>query len=463
MQRLQRRDIIRASLGMAVTTAVSLAGCGSTRAHDVSRMGTKTRIAIVGAGLAGLHCAYRLRQAGVMAHVYEASNRVGGRICTARGGFANGQIAELGGEFINTNHTCMRRLAHELDLQLDDHGIDAPSGLCGDRLHFDGRLVAARELVEAFRPIALQMARTVATTEVDAEAFARVDAMNIVEWLDGLPQASDLLKRILTVAYTNEYGLEADEQSVFNLLSLIDFETPDAFRIFGDSDERYQIHAGNDTLITRLAAAVAGQIDTDARLVAVTSLADGRYRLTFARSATTFARDVDQVVFALPFTLLREVDLRIALPEDKTRVIRTLGYATHTKLLGQFTSRVWHVRHQSNGSVITDNGLQSRYDASRHQEGDTGVLINFLGGCAGMQSGRGTAEAQMCAALPRIDAIFPRTAAAYIAASAVRMHWPTAPFALGSYAVYRPGQTSFQGIEGARVGNPSISVASTVL
>jgi len=115
-----------------------------------------------------------------------------------------------------------------------------------------------------------------------------------------------------------------------------------------------------------------GRFETDARLVAVTSLADGRYRLTFARSATTFERDVDHVVFALPFTLLREVDLRVALPEDKTRVIRALGYGTHAKLLGQFTSRVWHVRHQSNGSIITDNGLQSLYDASTSPRGRHG-------------------------------------------------------------------------------------------
>ena len=30
---------------------------------------------------------------------------------------------------------------------------------------------------------------------------------------------------------------------------------------------------------------------------------------------------------------------------------------------------------------------------------------------------------------------------------------PSAPFALGSYAAYRPGQTAFEGIEGRRVGN----------
>jgi Flavin containing amine oxidoreductase len=33
-----------------------------------------------------------------------------------------------------------------------------------------------------------------------------------------------------------------------------------------------------------------------------------------------------------------------------------------------------------------------------------------------------------------------------------RMHWPSAPFARGSYAAYRPGQTAFEGIEGRRVG-----------
>ena len=36
-------------------------------------------IAVVGAGLAGLTAAYRLKQAGLNAKVYEASGRIGGR------------------------------------------------------------------------------------------------------------------------------------------------------------------------------------------------------------------------------------------------------------------------------------------------------------------------------------------------------------------------------------------------
>ncbi len=44
------------------------------------------RIAVIGAGMAGLSAAYRLEQAGVRATVYEAEDRVGGRVQTIRKG-----------------------------------------------------------------------------------------------------------------------------------------------------------------------------------------------------------------------------------------------------------------------------------------------------------------------------------------------------------------------------------------
>ncbi|XLP22004.1 FAD-dependent oxidoreductase [Bacillus toyonensis] len=54
------------------------------------------KIVIVGAGLAGLTCAYRLKQAGYQATVYEANERVGGRVHTRRGDFADNQFVEAG-------------------------------------------------------------------------------------------------------------------------------------------------------------------------------------------------------------------------------------------------------------------------------------------------------------------------------------------------------------------------------
>jgi len=43
-----------------------------------------TRIAIVGAGMAGLNAAYHLQRQGIPATVYEASDRVGGRMFTLK-------------------------------------------------------------------------------------------------------------------------------------------------------------------------------------------------------------------------------------------------------------------------------------------------------------------------------------------------------------------------------------------
>ena len=58
------------------------------------------RIAVVGAGLAGLNCAYRLKKAGYTAQVYEASARAGGRVYTTKDIMAPGLATELGGSFL---------------------------------------------------------------------------------------------------------------------------------------------------------------------------------------------------------------------------------------------------------------------------------------------------------------------------------------------------------------------------
>ena len=76
-----------------------------------ARGASAPKIVVVGAGLAGLTAAYRLKQAGYLAEVHEASSRVGGRCWTIRDVFKQGQIAEHGGELIDTGHRELRQLA----------------------------------------------------------------------------------------------------------------------------------------------------------------------------------------------------------------------------------------------------------------------------------------------------------------------------------------------------------------
>ena len=72
-------------------------------------MKKQPEIAIIGAGITGLHAAYILKQAGITANVYEGSPRVGGRIASVPEMMGPGLWTEMGGEFIDSAHipTCL--------------------------------------------------------------------------------------------------------------------------------------------------------------------------------------------------------------------------------------------------------------------------------------------------------------------------------------------------------------------
>jgi monoamine oxidase len=238
------------------------------------------------------------------------------------------------------------------------------------------------------------------------------------------------------------------------LLWLIDSETPDPFRIYGDSDEAFHVKGGNDQIPTALADRLMSPIELEHRLVRVVQKASGVLTLSFDRGTQSAVdEDFDHVVCALPFTRLRDVEIDVDLPAEKVSMIRELGMGTNAKLMGQFSERVWRTRHRASGSVTTDNGLQMLWETSRGQAGESGILTVFAGGNAGVALGSGSAESQMQQRLAQIDQIFPGTGATYMADSAARMHWPTVEHTKGSYTCYKPGQASYSGTEGERVGN----------
>ena len=86
----ERRTTRRTLLRRAGAGAVALAALG--RLTPAARAAASPRIVVVGAGLAGLTCAYRLRRAGYVCQVFDASGRVGGRCWTIRDAFAEGRL-----------------------------------------------------------------------------------------------------------------------------------------------------------------------------------------------------------------------------------------------------------------------------------------------------------------------------------------------------------------------------------
>lgn len=79
------------------------------------------RVAVVGAGLSGLACAWMLHQTGHDVLVLEARDRVGGRTWSAT--LPNGVVVERGGEWIEAGQHTIRRVCAVLGLPLAPHGV----------------------------------------------------------------------------------------------------------------------------------------------------------------------------------------------------------------------------------------------------------------------------------------------------------------------------------------------------
>jgi monoamine oxidase len=457
-RRLERRKFLQtaAVTGLAAAVPWTAPGCGD----DSTGPGTPAgdRVAVVGGGIAGLHCAYRLSQAGVKATVYEAQDRVGGRMWTGRDLFPDGQVFEIGGELIDSNHATLWALVDELGIEVDDRWSFEKPGMIRDTWYVDGARVTNETLLHQMLEVADKMASDVEAADSNDAAFERLDNTTLADWFDdNVPVASyPELHAVLSVAYRGEFGLENDRQSCLNFLYLIGYDSDDEFLIFGDSDERYHTHLGNDTFPTKLAEALdPGQIVKQAQLTRVAKNDDGSFALTLKKTSdgSPLEVEVDHVVFALPFSTLREVDLEKAgLSKQKLKMIQEIGYGTNAKVMLGFDRRVWWEDHNEAGSVGTDLGVQQAWDTSIGQDGDHGILTNFLGAKAGVDSGEGPPSMWAEKVLPDLEQIWPGMEEAFTG-DVQRMHWPSFKWMKGSYTCYLPGQWSFWSTEGAREGN----------
>ena len=451
---LSRRRLLHG--GLAAAGAVAAATFTREGGGAFAQQGGRSPIWVVGAGIAGLTAAYRLRQAGVRADIIEATNRVGGRIRTIPKVAGTLIPAELGGEYIDTGHTNLISLATELGLRAID--LDqVQSGLVKDTFFFQGRRYPLEQIIADFAPLATKINEDVEAIGDNisyqdfTETAERLDNLSIAQYLDQA-DTSQIVRQLLRIAYTVEYGRDPEEQSALNLLFLIGSE-PDSFELFGNSDERYQIDGGNSQIINGLAGQLSGSIEAGTVLEAITLLPDGRYRVSLRSGQSAFDRTYERVLLTLPFSTLRDVNINVPLPQPKRRAIEQLGYGTNSRLVTGYRSRIWRELYRSTASVYTDLEFQTTSEATPFAPTPNGLISTLTGGKQGLSIGAGTPEDQAQRFLNQFERVFPgvrnlRTG------KAVRAYWPGERFFKGSYSCYLVGQwTQMYGVEGERVGN----------
>lgn len=448
-----RRAVLTGAAALAAGLALPATSSVPARAAVVGG----PRILVVGAGLAGLSAAHRLRRSGYTATVIDAADRLGGRCWS---GTLGGQGIEHGGELIDQGHTHIRQLAQELGLSLDNL-LSAEANGTEPFYWFDGAPYSYAEATDDIKTIWQQLHRDVSAASyptlynLSTERGRELDQMSITDWISAYVPGGlgSRLGQLLDVAYTIEYGGESSVQSSLNMLYLLAYSGQGQLRIFGPSNEKYHVRGGNEQIVTGLAAAIgASQIKLGTALVALKDNGDGTWAVTTRSGSSARTATYDRVVLALPFSLLREVDLtRARFPKLKLTAIRDLAMGTNTKLAVQLDSRVWRALG-NNGDTYSDTGYQASWEVTRGQAGTAGILMDYTGGTIGADFARNDPQLYARRFLRQVEPVLPGVTAAYNGNAALD-YWTGHRWTKGSYSYWKVGQyTAFSGVEKEAVG-----------
>lgn len=458
VRKTKRREFL-ADLGK-LTLVGGTVGIGSGYIHRTlaAPSSVDAKIAIVGAGLAGLACGYELQQKGIKATLYEASERTGGR-CYSLGGVFPGQVAERGGEFIDNLHKTMLGYVREFKLELEDLSKEPGEVF----YYFNGQRYSELAVVDEFRSFVnvmrndlRQIKQPTANNFTDAERI--LDFTNLQDYLSSRG-AGNLIKHVLTSAYIGEYGRELEEQSCINLLLFINADKRSKFRPFGVfSDERYHIVGGNQQIVDHLTNRLTGEIKYGKKLIAARKDSAGKVELIFNNSPS---EKFDAVVFAIPFSILKNVDLHgLQLPQWKLTAINNLVYGTNSKLMVGFNNRSWATLG-SNGSAYANLPfIQGTWETNPSKATyNQAVLTNYTGGSLGAGLNPKSLRKETANFLKDLNFIFPgaESSAVQIKRNEYLAHlenWLLNPLTQGSYTCNQPGYfTTIAGNEGTAVDN----------
>lgn len=434
------------------------------------------RIAIVGAGIAGLNAALTLQDAGLPCSIYEASNRIGGRMHSDTTTWADGMVSEWCGEFIDGSHETLHQLIKRFSLRtldLEGEGADQSQNV----LYLFNRYYVMDDLAQDFQKLQailqqqMQEAGFPTTHDSFTQEGFRLDHLSVYDWIEQYVEGghNTPLGSMLNSGCSGFYGLDTNEQSSLNLLYMFGMQDPTNSSNKGAPVQgSSKIAGGNEQLPQAIARALPeDSINLSHRLVAIERESDMSLVLTFATPNGPLKVHCERAILALPFSTLRHIDYqRAGFDALKQTAIEQLGYGTISKLILQFDTPYWYQEgpwpHPSGSFIITDLDIQSLWDTSLGQAGSTGLLVDYTSGHRGAaykpQTAYSTSAdsteiqqyAQNC--LQQLERVLPGISAHYNGRAA--LSYPTGdPNQLGSYACWRVGQyTHFGGYERVRQG-----------
>ena len=391
---------------------------------------------VVGAGLAGLRAADVLRRAGRPVVVLEARERAGGRVLTVRS-FDDGLHAEAGPIRISSAHRSVLQLARSLRLPLVP--FESPMGTpvvsvagtasspealartLAPELKPDERGLSPLQLVERYvGAVSADLADPRATSASYAK-WTDYDRVSWPAWLTSRGASAGAVK-LMTL------GADADDVSALYVLR--------QFAMSRGSTQLFKIQGGMDLLPRAMASDLGDIVRYNSPVVRV-SRTPARLRVDYESGTQMKSVAASRVIFAVPMTTLRQIEIQPRLSPARERAINEASYANGTRILLQCRSRFWNGAGL-NGSARTDRGTEL-WDCTYDQRTSSrGILGGTTGNAISREMASKSADESLALGISAAADAFPDVRQAF--ERGVVHQWGRERWSRGSIVAFRPGQ-----------------------
>jgi monoamine oxidase len=407
-----RRDLLKTALFATATSAANR---------------PPKKIVVAGAGLAGLSAAYELVQPGHDVTVIDARDHPGGRVLTLRDTFADGQYAEAGAETFADTHNHVQHYIQALRLEtvpawnygklasvVVRNGQSSPSAATAS---------LSRKYVA---PAVKEIGDPLAPGWPSANVLRQFDRISMTEMLRSRGASPEEIAA-LQVIYSDSWDNGTAPDSALCLLR------DEAIARQGAS---FRIRGGNDQLPKALAQSLGARVHYRTTLERVHQ-DKKRVTVTVNTSGRRSQISADYLICAIPFPVLRSVEISPAFSEGKQRAIRELSYNSVTRVYVQSPARSW-VADGLSGYAATDFPIGTVWDCTEGQPGARGILECYTSGERARRLASLSESQRIRTVVENLQKVFPGVNGEKFASVA----WDADPLVKGAFAWFKRDQMS---------------------
>ncbi|HEX8267694.1 MAG TPA: FAD-dependent oxidoreductase [Pyrinomonadaceae bacterium] len=441
-QKSNRRDFLRLNAaGAFVSLAFPPTSLSSTGLRRDGQYQKREKIAVIGAGLAGLAAAYELDNLGYETVVLEAQMRAGGRVQTLREAFSDGLYAEAGAMAIADVDKFTLDYAKKFNLPLQKtNPTGAPRRffvrgkwltnpqITPYALNANEKRVGLEELYLHYASTGIKQIGNTELKSWSPAAFTELDKLTVSEYLRKQGASKDAIE-FLRLTELGLYGDGVDSSSALGVL------LGEAHYI--NAEKFYAIQGGNDLLPKAFAKRLADKIQYGAAVSGLAQNENG-VKIIGNRKGFSFVLEADRVVCAVPLTVLGKMEITPPLSQAKRRAASQLKYSSVSRVYLQSRTRVWQKYYQTVRATTDDPRVVYEDQTDTQPKSRRGIVESHTFGAEARQIAALTEKERLRQSVQQLEKLFPDYEKEFEGGTS--KCWDDDEFSQGAYVDYQRGQ-----------------------